>query len=159
VRRTDHKTSRYAVFFTPPVTSSHLGPNILLSTLSCNTLGLCFPLDVRDQVSHPCKTTTKMLYILIFILLNREVEDKRFCTEWWKHCYQLLISCKMFVSPDSGYTRAETCSCCIACGISCVDFPYETLNLHTGVTVIKKFRNMSKYIRRLCRQGNVLHPV
>jgi hypothetical protein len=43
-----------------PVISSFLGPNILLSTLFSNTLSLCFYLSVRDQVSHPYKTTDKI---------------------------------------------------------------------------------------------------
>jgi hypothetical protein len=33
------------------------GPNILLSTLFSNTLSLCSSLNVRDQVSHPYRTT------------------------------------------------------------------------------------------------------
>jgi hypothetical protein len=37
-------------FLQPPVTSSLLGPNILLSTLFSNTLNLCPSLNVRDQV-------------------------------------------------------------------------------------------------------------
>jgi hypothetical protein len=45
----------------PPiaVTSSLLGPNILLSTLFSNTLSLCPSLNVRDQVSYPYRTTDK----------------------------------------------------------------------------------------------------
>jgi hypothetical protein len=39
------------------VTSSLLGPNILLRTLYSNTLSLCVSLSVREQVSHPYKTT------------------------------------------------------------------------------------------------------
>jgi hypothetical protein len=41
-------------------TSCHFIPlwaNILLSTLFSNTLSLCSSLDVRDQVSHPYRTT------------------------------------------------------------------------------------------------------
>jgi hypothetical protein len=51
-------------FFHPPViyiykTSSLLGPNIL-STLFPNTLNTWFSLNVRDQVSHPHRTTAKI---------------------------------------------------------------------------------------------------
>jgi hypothetical protein len=51
---------------------SLLGPNILLKTLFSNTLGLRSSLNVSDQVSHPYKTTSKIiiLYILIFTFLD-----------------------------------------------------------------------------------------
>jgi phosphate starvation-inducible membrane PsiE len=54
-----------------PVTSSLLVPNILLRTLFSNTLSLCSSLSVRDQVSHPYKTTGRImiLYILTFTFL------------------------------------------------------------------------------------------
>jgi hypothetical protein len=41
---------------------------------------------VSDQVSHPYKTTGKIIvpYILIFIFLGIILEDKRFCTEWYR---------------------------------------------------------------------------
>ena len=49
-----------------PVTSSLLGPNILLNTLFSNTLSLRSVLNVSDQVSPPHKTTDKIIvpYIL-----------------------------------------------------------------------------------------------
>jgi hypothetical protein len=47
-------------FLHSPVTSSLLGPNILLSTLFSNTLSLCSSLNVRDQVSHPYETTGRI---------------------------------------------------------------------------------------------------
>ena len=39
-----------------PITSSLLGPNILLNTLLSNTLSFLSSLIVSDQVSHPYKT-------------------------------------------------------------------------------------------------------
>ena len=67
-----------------PVTSSVLGPNILLSTLFSKTLSLHSSLSVSDQLSQPYKTTGNIivLYILIFTIFDRKLEDKRFCTEW-----------------------------------------------------------------------------
>jgi hypothetical protein len=66
-----------------PVTASLFGPNIFLSTLVSNTLSLRSSLNMRDQVSHPSKTTRKIifLYTLIFMLLDCKLEDKMFSTE------------------------------------------------------------------------------
>ena len=67
-----------------PITLSLWGPNILLSTLFSNTLSLHCALNVSDQVSHPYKTTSKILvlYIVIFKFLDSKLEDKIFCTVW-----------------------------------------------------------------------------
>jgi hypothetical protein len=67
-------------FLQPPVTSSLLGPNNIISALFSNTLNLCSSLNMRDQVSYAHKTTGKIivLYILFFTFLDSRWEDKIF---------------------------------------------------------------------------------
>jgi len=96
-------SSTLCSFLLSPLNSSLLGPNIHLSTLFSNILNLCSSLRVRDQVSHPYKTSAKIivLYILIFACLDSILEDKTFCTEWKQafpdfnlhplHFYNLII--------------------------------------------------------------------
>jgi hypothetical protein len=60
-------SSLYSLLHSPG-TSSLLGPNILLISIFSNTLSFLSSSNVSDQVSHPYKTTGKIivLYILIF---------------------------------------------------------------------------------------------
>ena len=59
-------------FLHSTVLFSLLGPNILPSTLFSNTLSRRSSLNVRDQVSHPYKTTDKIivLCLLSFVVLD-----------------------------------------------------------------------------------------
>jgi hypothetical protein len=61
-----------------PVSSfflSLIGPNILLSTLLSYTLHLCLSLNMRDQVSHPYKRTSEIIF-LNFKFLDRRWDEK-----------------------------------------------------------------------------------
>jgi hypothetical protein len=67
-----------SMYFPPlPCHLALLSPNILLCTLFSDTLSLRSSLNVNYQVSHPYKTTGKImvLYILIFMFLNNKLED------------------------------------------------------------------------------------
>jgi len=62
----------------PHVTSSFLGPNILLSTLFSNTFNTRSFIGVKDQVSHTYKTTGRITVSvpLIFKCLETRWESK-----------------------------------------------------------------------------------
>jgi hypothetical protein len=49
-------------FVHSPVTASLFGPNILLRTLFSYTLSLCSSVNVKDQISHPYKTTGRIIF-------------------------------------------------------------------------------------------------
>ena len=76
------------------VTSSLLGPNILLNTMFSNTLSFLSSRNVNDQVSHPYKTTGKItvLCILIFKFLDSNLEDKDSAPNDSKHFLTSICS-------------------------------------------------------------------
>jgi len=62
-------SSSLCSFLRSPVTSSLLGPNILLNTLFSNTLSLRSSTNVSEKVLHPFKTTGKIILIYIYIYI------------------------------------------------------------------------------------------
>jgi len=60
-------SSSICSFLHSPVTSSHLGPNILLNTLFSNTLNLRSSLNVSDQISH--HLNNRQNYIAVYLNL------------------------------------------------------------------------------------------
>jgi hypothetical protein len=77
-------------FLHSPVTSSLLGQNILLRTLFSDILSLWSSLSVRDQVSHPYKTTGLIMLWLTYYqcVLYKEcvflaVSHNDWLNYWW----------------------------------------------------------------------------
>ena len=68
-------SSSLCSFLHSPVTSSLLGPNILLNTLFSNILSLRSSLNVSDQVSHPHKATGKIIFLYILIFVGRVAQS------------------------------------------------------------------------------------
>ena len=92
---TDHKALHDAVFSTPPPRYlSLLSPNIPLNTPLSNTHSLHSSLNVSNQVSHPYKTTGKIifLYTLMFIFLDSKLEYKDSALQAFPDFRVLLIS-------------------------------------------------------------------
>ena len=82
-----------------PVTSSFLGPNILLNTIFSNTLSFLSSLNVSDQVSHPRKTTGKI--IITETGFNRKVVE---LLAFHFSCVDLIYD-KVQTVPKYVYTR------------------------------------------------------
>ena len=57
------------------LTCSILGPNISFNILVTNPFILCSSHNVRDQASHPYKTTGKIVVLCIFMFFESERED------------------------------------------------------------------------------------
>jgi hypothetical protein len=54
----------------PRIIFSLFGPNIPLSTLFSNTISLYSSLNIRGQVSHPYRTTGKMIAAIFRIIFG-----------------------------------------------------------------------------------------
>jgi hypothetical protein len=95
-------------------TSSFLSPNIFLRTLFPYSLRPRYSLNIRDQVSHPYKATDKIMVAntLIFTLLCRKLEGKRFWIEWYQNFpefNQILISSRIQAPFVSAVPKGMHC--------------------------------------------------
>jgi len=98
LRITNHDALYYALFSSLLLLPSSLAEYLLQHPVLEHPQHT-FSLNVRNQLSHPYKTTGKIivLYILTFFFLGSRQEHKRFCTK----CYQafpeilllLMFSC------------------------------------------------------------------
>ena len=73
-----------------PVTSSLLGPNILLNTMVSNILSFLSSLNLGDQVLHPYKTTGKIIFYISWSL--------NFWIATWKTKYSAPNDSKYFLT-------------------------------------------------------------
>jgi len=73
-------SSSLCSFLHSPVTSSLLGPNVLLSILFSNTLTLRSSLSASYQVSYPYKRTDKII-VLTRTCINKNITFERFNTQ------------------------------------------------------------------------------
>jgi hypothetical protein len=58
-------SSSLCIYLWSPITSSFFSQIILLSTSFSNILSLCSSLNVRNQVSHPYRTTGKLQLCIV----------------------------------------------------------------------------------------------
>jgi len=69
----------HTIYEAPSSAYCHFLPPNTLFTLFSDIFNLCSFLGVRDQVSHPYKTTSKITVSYILIkFLEKKGEDKRF---------------------------------------------------------------------------------
>jgi hypothetical protein len=69
-------------FLHSPISSSLFGPNILLRTLFSHTLSLCSSLNIRDQVSHPYKTTGRIMFFFFNLYTTRQQAGWQKTLDW-----------------------------------------------------------------------------
>jgi hypothetical protein len=72
------RSSSLYSYLNPPLHSSFFGPNILLNTLFWHTVRRCSSLNIRDHISHPSRTTGKIIVMYILILYSSTEEDRKF---------------------------------------------------------------------------------
>jgi hypothetical protein len=91
---------KFLIVQLPPFsfTSSLVGPNILLRTLFSNTLSLYSSLSVRDQVSHPYKTTGRIMVVYITFTF-RSFHELRLKNALNGKINIMYCACKLAASP------------------------------------------------------------
>jgi hypothetical protein len=122
VRNTNHETCHYEILCIHPVLQ--LGPNIILSTLFTNTLGLYYSLNSRDHISHPCRIYRKLIYSqldIVFSILKMHLISSRCHTPRMPGPQLKKYKCSKLLAPE-----LNACSGCrmLAFKLQDLTFPY-----------------------------------
>ena len=75
-----------------PVTSSLLGPNILLNTIFSNTLRFLSSRNSKDQVTHPYKTKGKIIVSFFTLRTQMSMLVRKHSASTYKHPFRLLLT-------------------------------------------------------------------
>ena len=90
-------SSSLCILLHSPVTSSLLVPNILLNTMFSNTFNFLSSRNISNQVSHPYKTTGKIIsWSLNFWIATWKTKDS--APNYSKHFLNSLLSLSVFIS-------------------------------------------------------------
>jgi hypothetical protein len=92
----------------PLVTSSRLGADILLSTLSSYTLSLCSSLNVRDEIAH-AERQKKLSFCIRKLLLLGTTDEKRKTakSEMMANITRIQFIFNSFLNQTFEYARFE----------------------------------------------------
>jgi hypothetical protein len=136
-------------FFHPLVASLLFGPDIILSTLFSNAFSVSLFLNVRDQVSHTCRTTGKIISIVLkMALLSRRkisaelVYKTELCNNYTRILSRqqstiMLMSMLIWPAMHSSLSFSHSCyDCSSSCLVSDLGFMYK-LAIHGHFTYLR----------------------
>ena len=147
-----------------PVTSSLLGPNIILNTLFSNTLSLRSSLNVSHQVSYPYKTTGKIIVLYILLLIF-------WIASWWQKILYRMTASTLWLQSTQKNTENKIsthvtwppvamCSCnssMTALSLSLSVNIYSLCVYQSRVLIRLGYVTISKYVKMMLQANNKLY--